>query len=116
MIAKIAATIALVVVQAIVALPIFIVGIAITVFWGGYAISVLWEWFAVPLGLPAIGYAHAAGISLLVKVISFLPPKLPIKPPEDDEMAAMFWQALVISIGFPLMALFTGYVIRYWFM
>lgn len=27
----------------------------------------LWQWFAMPLGAPAIGYAHAAGITISVK-------------------------------------------------
>jgi hypothetical protein len=38
---------------------------AINVFWGGFALAVLWLWFMVPLGLPAITYAHAAGLQLL---------------------------------------------------
>lgn len=32
----------------------------------GWAVSTLWGWLMVPLGLPAIGIAHAAGISLLL--------------------------------------------------
>lgn len=32
----------------------------------GYVVMHLWRWFLVPLGLPAITYLHAAGISMLV--------------------------------------------------
>ena len=33
---------------------------------GGLAIHLLWSWFVVPLGVPAISVAHAAGLSLLM--------------------------------------------------
>ena len=34
--------------------------------WFGFAASHLWTWFIVPLGVPAIGVWHAAGISTLI--------------------------------------------------
>lgn len=30
-----------------------------------YTLATCWMWFAVPLGLPAVGWAHAYGIGLL---------------------------------------------------
>jgi hypothetical protein len=36
-----------------------------------YVITRLWTWFAVPLGVPAIGLAHAAGLTTLVATIRF---------------------------------------------
>jgi hypothetical protein len=35
--------------------------------WKGYTLSVLWSWFVVPLGLPAVGMWHAAGLLLIVE-------------------------------------------------
>ena len=39
---------------------------AISVFWGGFALAILWTWFLVPLSVPTITYAHAAGLQLLL--------------------------------------------------
>jgi hypothetical protein len=39
----------------------------------GWLLSLLWLWFAVPLGAPRIGIAHAIGVSLLVRVITYDP-------------------------------------------
>lgn len=36
----------------------------------GLIISFLWSWFVVPLGFPAIGVWHAAGISLLFSFLA----------------------------------------------
>ena len=32
----------------------------------GWAVSVLWGWFVVPLGVPAVGIAHAIGLRCIV--------------------------------------------------
>jgi hypothetical protein len=34
--------------------------------WSGFVLARLWAWFVVPLGVPAIGTWHAAGLSVLV--------------------------------------------------
>jgi hypothetical protein len=34
----------------------------------GFVVFTLWGWFLIPLGLPAIGIAHAMGISGMVLV------------------------------------------------
>lgn len=38
--------------------------------WAAWVEKTLWWWFAVPLGLPAIGTAHAYGISCLLVCLS----------------------------------------------
>lgn len=38
--------------------------------WEGYALMVLWRWFLTPLGLPAVGMAHAIGIALIVNLLT----------------------------------------------
>lgn len=39
-------------------------------FWEGFAITRLWDWFIVPLGLGSISTPHAAGIAVLIAVIT----------------------------------------------
>ncbi len=36
----------------------------------GFALSILWRWFVVPLGAPAIGMWHAAGLSAFVGFVT----------------------------------------------
>lgn len=38
--------------------------------WAAWVEKTLWYWFAVPLGLPAIGMAHAYGLSALLVCIT----------------------------------------------
>ena len=38
------------------------------ILWNSWILSVLWGWFVVPLGIPAIGVAHAFGLFILVKL------------------------------------------------
>lgn len=40
------------------------------IFWRAFVMTRLWGWFVVPLGLPAIGIAHAIGLSLLFGVVT----------------------------------------------
>ena len=39
----------------------------------GMVLSDLWLWFMVPLGVPAIGVAHACGITTIPGIFLFLP-------------------------------------------
>lgn len=40
--------------------------IASAAFFEGFVLSIMWKWFLVPLEIPAIGIAHAVGISTMV--------------------------------------------------
>lgn len=40
--------------------------LVISIIFSAYVLSVLWGWFIVPLGVSAIGIAHALGINVLV--------------------------------------------------
>lgn len=44
----------------------FTVTCLLFVFWGAYVTSILWAWFVVPLGVMAITYWHAVGLSCVV--------------------------------------------------
>ncbi len=36
----------------------------------GVMLTYVWAWFMVPLGLPAIGWAHACGLAILVSLFT----------------------------------------------
>lgn len=38
--------------------------------WRGYVLSLVWAWFVMPLGVPAIGIAHAIGLSMTIAVFA----------------------------------------------
>jgi len=67
--------------------------------------KVLWNWFLVPLGVPAVEWAHALGIGLLVLLVSPHPyrnPKATVKERLDK----------FIQVGFvkPLFLLGLGWI------
>lgn len=37
----------------------------------GWALQLMWMWFLVPLGIPALGLAHAIGIRGLVQIAAY---------------------------------------------
>lgn len=86
----------------LVGLGAFMVNVAL-VPWRTFVLMKLWAWFVAPLGLPAIGLAHALGIIL---VVGFLRPdrieKTPDKTPQEVvfktfERAAV--TALALAVG-----------------
>lgn len=36
----------------------------------GLAVMWLWRWFVAPLGIPAIGFWHAVGVSMLASILA----------------------------------------------
>lgn len=38
---------------------------------GAYVLKTLWWWFVVPLGVPAVGMAHAYGLSTIVALMRY---------------------------------------------
>lgn len=45
----------------------------LSIFVGAWAFSTLFGWFLVPLGLPAIGYAHAYGLMIVASFLKMRP-------------------------------------------
>lgn len=39
--------------------------------WSGFVMQLMWAWFVVPLGVPAIGIAHALGLRLLAEWMTY---------------------------------------------
>jgi hypothetical protein len=72
----------------------------------GWALSTLWGWFIVPLGVPAIGIAHAFGISCTVSL--FRSRFSTRKKEQEREIDEWFWEwlgtwifkvAIVLALG-----------------
>jgi len=59
-----------------------------------YVTSTIWGWFMVPLGVPAIGLWHAAGLGILVHVIRG---KGGQKPPKD-KIWTIFWRYVPFTL------------------
>ncbi len=66
----------------------------------GWSLSLLWGWFVVPLGVAAIGFWHACGISALVTMLVFQ------KPPKDDDADDAVTKALSPLVTSILLSLF----------
>jgi hypothetical protein len=58
-----------------------ILGIALV--FQGFVLSYLWVWFVVPLGIPAIGIAHAIAIIMVANLILRGRTKIDERPPEE---------------------------------
>lgn len=67
-------------------------------------LALLWAWFAVPLGLPAIGKAHAYGLALLVCMTTS---RWHYQEEDTDERALQQAAWLFIT---PLLFLLFGYL------
>lgn len=44
-----------------------------TMILSGFCFSKIWLWFIVPLGVPAVGIAHAMGLMMIVAYVKTLP-------------------------------------------
>lgn len=79
---------------------------------GGYQLVLSWNWFAVPLGMPAITFAHACGLSLLVGVFK------EVKKNEEDErdLSVILWSTTIqIATRFAV-CVGLGWAIHSWWM
>lgn len=78
-----------------------VLAMAIFLPWYGFGLSVLWRWFAVPLGVPEIGWAHAAGLLLLLGMTRSRLHKS--QPPGGMEwLMYVIWPAIALAVGFIL--------------
>lgn len=96
-------------VSALVAFPLIV---AMSVFINGFVAQHLWTWFLVPLGLPAIGYLHAAGIGCLVSFLCPLVDTSNLAIRDDKNNKDVFLTQISSIFARPLSALVIGYVIH----
>lgn len=86
-----------------------IVAVPLFVSWRGYALSVMWKWFAVPLGVPAIGVAHAIGLAAIVAMMAKSYEDNAENERSGNEKLARAW---AIGLLGPLFALIFGWIVK----
>ena len=79
----------------------------VQIFWSGFVLSILWGWFVVPLGISAIGIAHAAGLSVLLRMVTR---KVDMVGGEDPVERAG-WQ-IGVGVLAPAMGLAVGWILH----
>ncbi|WP_343177070.1 hypothetical protein [Pseudomonas sp. 4810-S13] len=84
-----------------------VVAFALNIFWGGYVAATLWGWFVVPLGVMAITYWHAVGLTCVVAAFARVKNDDSIKEPESlgEGVAKSVFMAVII----PAILLATGW-------
>ena len=54
----------------------------------GWALSLMWAWFVVPLGAPSLSAPHAAGLAILLKLVT----------PKSKGDSKGPWETLAINV------------------
>lgn len=88
----------------------WLVSIGLSVFWGGYVASTLWNWFIVPLGVPAITYLHAVGISTVIN--AFLGSRGYSAPKDSEAAISEADLGLLYASVAPLLLLILGWLVK----
>ena len=78
-------------------------------FWRAFVASTLWGWFATPLGAPAVGVAHAAGLFALASLLTWYRLGDIRKSEKEDPLRVTVYSSLI-----PLAALATGALAAWW--
>jgi hypothetical protein len=73
--------------------------------WEAFALKVLWGWFLVPLGLPAIGMAHAVGLALIATLLTH---QAPSNMTSDERQS----QVIGWGLATPAVALIVGWIAK----
>jgi hypothetical protein len=93
-------------------LAMFLIGWALVVplaLWFAVCFVPLWRWYMAPLGLPQIGYLHAAGLSLVVGLLTSRADTT--KRDFDGEIHA-FSARLSHAVAYPPLCLLLGWVLH----
>lgn len=72
--------------------------------YNAWVLSILWAWFVVPLGVKAIGIAHAYGITQLVSLF------LSNRGLKENKSKEDWVSTITIWITIPAIALFFGWI------
>lgn len=76
------------------------VGILASVAISAFTIQTMWLWFIVPLGLQAIGMAHAYGLSLMCSVFLGIRGLPDSNKAMENLVAAILLNAIALLFGF----------------
>lgn len=78
-------------------------------FFGAFVLTRLWAWFVVPLGVPAIGMAHAMGLVLMLALMM-----MHLKVHEDTDHETGLYRtiarSLAIALAWGLGAIIAGFM------
>lgn len=80
----------------------------------GWVLSMLWVWFIVPFGVFPLSIAHAVGLSLVIRFLTFhanIKDMIEGQLDDDDTKAKKLAGALGMTFIFPLLVLFMGWVV-----
>lgn len=84
--------------------------VAALIILNGLALTTLWGWFVVPLGVSALTFVHALGLSLLATLmISGFKTAIVLEQLDNRDST----QKLISPILMPVMAMIVGYVLQY---
>ena len=83
---------------------------ALSIFVGAWAFSTLFGWFLVPLGLPAIGYAHAYGLMLMTSFLKMRPKDFDTSDTTERKSFGEHVARLFVYIFFYLVAVGMGWL------
>lgn len=87
----------------------FIVGATLSYILRGWALSILWGWFIVEtFKLPSINIPKAIGLSLIIGFLTYQ-----ISENDDKEPGEAIPRLIAVGISYPLIAVFTGWVITF---
>jgi len=82
----------------------------LSIFVGAWAFSTLWSWFIVPIGLPAIGYAHAYGLMIVTSFLKMRPKDFDTSDNKERKSFGEHVTRLFMYIFFYLVAVGMGWL------
>ena len=88
---------------------LFLISCPVAVLLNAWVLTNLWVWFIVPFGIPAIGLAEAAGITLLV---FFLAKDLTTSKKSKEATTKDIANSLIMLFVKPITVLGLGWVIQ----
>lgn len=88
----------------------YIVMVTVIIFVGAWAFQTLFAWFLVPLGLPAIGMAHAYGLMLVASFLKMKPKDLDLDENKKTKTTAETITNFYVYILFYLVAVGMGWI------
>lgn len=88
----------------------FAIAVLVSIFWGGFVTSTLWGWFLVPLGVKAITYWHAVGLSSLFG--SFLGSRGLLNNNSEETPTSVACRDAFLAVVIPAVCLVLGWIAK----
>lgn len=71
----------------------------------GFVFQTLWGWFIVPFGITPLGLAHAIGVALVIRFLTY-------QYDAQSDKADAFANGVLYAIVAPLIALLMGWIVH----